>query len=109
VCIYFYSFSGNYLEFPYDGGAVGNYIGDAGRNLVGNTGIRSFSAENSRRVIFGASGAFGIAERNYDEIVIQQGDHRNIPQTLCLDASLVWPVADEFRPASISAIFCVSY
>jgi len=97
------------LSPPYDGGNIGQSIGDAIRNVVGILGV------GGAWLGFGVSGATFVSTPPFipiDEVggCPSVGVLSNLlSHRVRLDLSTVVPVADENRPASISALACISY
>jgi hypothetical protein len=84
---------------PYDGNAIGTYIGDASRDIKGARGLLTWDPPGSG--IFSSAGVLV-------EGVVNTGVAGSV-EIICIDISRVVPTANEFRPASISVLVCVSY
>jgi hypothetical protein len=86
----------------YDGKAIGTFIGDASRNANGHIGALTFygANEESRFIYVG-----NILENGRGYAGGLDGSIQNI----FYDFSRVFPVANEFRSASISTLVCISY
>ena len=99
-----------HILIPYDGGAIGQEIGDAIRNILGAVSFRSIVPNITGTFIIGTSGVF---YRTRDTLggTIEPLGGANISETeiLNFDASRGVPTAYEFRPVSISVLVCISY
>ena len=95
---------------PYDGGNIGDFSGDAIRNLTGMitrflSGIFHSSA--------GSSEPTGVFTRGYDS----GNGHPVVPNSSAtanyvrieMDASRVVPTATENRPAAMAYLACITY
>jgi hypothetical protein len=90
------------LIIPYDGGEIGEWRGDAIRNISGNISVNG---------LFGVPGGYANgAFEFFDEVTAWGGniDLWTAPR-LRFRASNVVPTANENRPASISVYPCISY
>ena len=97
---------------PYDGNAIGAFLGDASRAMTGNA---LFAAYNSIWSILRlqATGVFR-ASNNTEHPVLLPQELESIVGTetansLGFDISNTVPVANEFRCASLSCLSCISY
>ena len=91
---------------PYDGNAIGEFIGDAIRNMTGQFGFfLGGGAQLSPSGLTGAFKAGASGDVSYPSASISTSQTKNI----IFDASLVVPTASENRPASISALVCITY
>ena len=84
------------LTIPYDGKAIGVFQGDKIRNIEGSIG---WTYESGGGSIYQAD-----AERG--GITITSG---GLFSRKSFSANLVVPVGDEVKPASMSALYCITY
>jgi hypothetical protein len=90
---------------PYDGGAIGAFIGDAIRNITGRIYASIATANASSTPLEGAFTYHSWA-RNIASLT---GTTWMSLEQLVFDASIVVPTDSENRPASLSALVCVTY
>ena len=84
------------LLIPYDGNGIGVFLGDAGREATGTLG---------RVISTGSTGPFQESSHQLNLGYLAEVG------TVVLDFALsrVWPTSHEFRGASISACFLITY
>jgi len=88
---------------PYNGFAIGNFTSDAMRRIYGSADVLAF---------VGNEGTYGSVTLSTREGYwgITQGSGRDVfSGPYAVDPSLIVPETTEFRPASISALVCMSY
>jgi len=96
------------LLIPYDGKDAGDFIGDAIRNFNGkflglfggNSTVVFWAADNG--LFYGGNNGGGYIPAGF---VYSDGGNRE----LHFDPARVVPTSYENRPASISALVCISY
>jgi len=98
------SFLNKLLSNPYNGNQIGQFTGDAIRNITGNTGstfYRGGRPANSAGVLYASEYGGAGVETN---ITTENGN-----PTISFDASRLVPTARENRPVSVSVLICISY
>jgi hypothetical protein len=95
-------------DAPYDGNAIGAFIGDAIRNIKGSCYPQIDANSGGNVPIQNVSGAI-YATALYQISYLARGATVTAPSGIGFDASLVVPAALENRPASISAYVCIKY
>ncbi|MFP3041904.1 hypothetical protein LQZ19_08785 [Treponema primitia] len=94
-------------DTPYDGGAIGQFIGDAIRNFIG--GVLSNESLNGYPIWTDASGVFYKSGANIVEYASAIGQNTNQASALNFDVSRGTPVDTNIHPASISSNIYISY
>jgi len=83
------------LNFPYDGNEPGTFLGDAARRLYGELGATQQTGLLGP--FYADALADNMASGNYGFLKVK------------FDVSRVWPVANEFRGASLSVLYYIVY
>jgi hypothetical protein len=91
-------------DTPYDGNAIGNFTGDASRRIVAG-----FDSECSIRLSRYATPTGAFVKSTTAMWGMAFSDSTTSYGILGIDSGLVVPTAPENRPASISALICISY
>jgi hypothetical protein len=88
-------------DTPYDGKSIGQWIGDAIRNIKGR-----IQAERSEQYNRYEGALYPTAWANINNVAPTETIYNH---AITFDASRVVPVALENRPASISSFLCIKY
>jgi hypothetical protein len=100
-------------DTPYDGGAIGAFMGDTIRNIIGHSALSSILGvwhdTDLATFLSGFSGALSAINTATVGLELSPSAQQRLAWRLAIDASLAVPTSYENRPASISAAAYMTY